>query len=233
MKKILKRNGGNYKYEINYWFDSVETEQQAYILGLLYSDGWVSCNKIGIKLHIKDIELLKKVRDIFGLKIPISINKNNCSLEVCTKEGMNNLINLGCYPKKSYKNLKIPDINKNLINHFIRGYFDGDGTIFIDKTSNNRLKINICSISKTILEDIEQQFLINNIDCKINTEIREGKTFKTPQGFSSNCKNMHRLFVRKIDSIQKLFDYLYKDASIYLERKHNLFLKQVNTEVNL
>ena len=80
------------------------------ILGLLYADGWVSGNKIGIKLHLKDIELLKKVRDIFGLTIPVNIDKNICNLEVCTKEGMNNLINIGCYPKKSYRDLNIPNI---------------------------------------------------------------------------------------------------------------------------
>ena len=47
--------------------------------------------------------------------------------------------------------MHIPNIPKNLIRHFIRGYFDGDGTIFMDR---KYYKSNICSICENFLKEL-------------------------------------------------------------------------------
>ena len=52
----------------------------------------------------------------------------------------------------------MPNIPENLIRHFIRGYFDGDGCAtfsFATKTNKHRtLRTMFCSGSKDFLEDI-------------------------------------------------------------------------------
>ena len=119
-------------------------------------------------------------------------------------------------PEKTYTLNKIPNLPKHLYRHFIRGYFDGDGTVFMDR---KWLRSNICSISENFL--IELQGLLNdeNIENRINVEIRKNKKYKVPQGVSENCMNMYRLYVSKQEALKKFYHYLYDDATIYLERK--------------
>lgn len=112
-------------------------------------------------------------------------------------------------------------MDKNLLRHFIRGYFDGDGTVFYDR---QYLKSNICSISNTILEEIKNILTENEIESSINVEIREGKSLKLPQGTeSTSCKNMYRLYVRKKESLEKFKKFMYKDSNVCLIRKFKKF----------
>ena len=121
---------------------------------------------------------------------------------------------------------------------FIRGYFDGDGSIFI--CGNKYLKCNICSPTIQILEDIQNILKENNIYSTINKENRIGKTLIIPTGTCIAKKDMYRLFIRRKEDIKKFYYFLYKDADIFLSRKKDKFednfemlklLRHVNTEV--
>lgn len=113
---------------------------------------------------------------------------------------------------------KIP---KDLLRHFIRGYFDGDGTVFKDR---KYLKTNICSICKEMLLDIQKIYIENNIESRINVEIRYGKKCIDPQGnISKTHKDMFRLYVSKKHEIYKLYNFMYDNSNIYLERKFKKF----------
>ncbi len=206
-----------YKYK----FKNITNEEEAYILGFWFSDGWVSDKQAGLKLSIIDYSILEKIRNYICEDITIQISKNrkSCSIVLSSEEIINNLLALGCLKNKTYKKLNIPIMNKELIRHFIRGYFDGDGTIFKD---GKYIRVNICSVNKEFLEDIQKLLIEEEIESNINIEIRENKIMKTPQGTSSNCKNMYRLFIRKKESLLKLKEYFYGNSNIYLDRK---FLK--------
>lgn len=114
----------------------------------------------------------------------------------------------------------MPNIPDNLMRHFIRGYFDGDGTIFMDR---KYYKTNICSICESFLQEMKAYLEKNHIECRINVEIRENKKMKTPTGYSENCKNMYRLYVSKQAEILKFKDFLYRNSTIYLQRKFDKF----------
>ena len=116
--------------------------------------------------------------------------------------------------------MHVPNIPKNLIRHFIRGYFDGDGTIFMDR---KYYKSNICSICKNFLKELQDILTENNIESRINVEKRSNKIIKTPQGKSTNCKDMYRLYVSKQTEIIKFKDFMYRNSTIYLQRKYNKF----------
>lgn len=154
---------------------------------------------------------------------------NNLNLVISSMKFVNNLKSHGIVERKSYEHFHIPLINKNLVRHFIRGYFDGDGSVYKDR---NSLRVSICSITDTILLDIQKVLSLNGIESKINIEKRENKAFKVPTGYSSNCKNMCRLYIRKKNSLKLLFEFLYKDSQIHLNRKFNIFQSHINTEVN-
>lgn len=62
------------------------------------------------------------------------IGKEYSRIQISSKTLTADLLKLGCTPRKSLT-LKFPNDgifkSNDLIRHFIRGYFDGDGSVFI------------------------------------------------------------------------------------------------------
>lgn len=134
-------------------------------------------------------------------------------LSVYSKEIHKDLINLGCIPNKS-PILNFPNfLNKRFIRHFIRGYFDGDGCICI---SNNKGHFNLLG-NKTFLEEVQRN-LCDNIKIYTPTSISK--------------KSSENIYVFQKSSnmqLKKLFEYLYEDTNIYLERKFIKFKLAVSS----
>lgn len=216
-KENFKRSEN--KIPIKYKFESINSETEAYILGLLLSDGSISSNsqlQIKLKADDSELKLLQSVVNYISPDTKIIVKQNTAFFRIASVEIRNNLEKYGMTPEKTYTLNKIPNLPKHLYRHFIRGYFDGDGTVFMDR---KWLRSNICSISENFL--IEIQALLNdaNIENRINVEIRKNKKYKVPQGVSENCMNMYRLYISKQEALKKFYHYLYDDATIYLERK--------------
>lgn len=126
------------------YFQTIDTPEKAYWLGFLYADGCVtdhgSVHRVRINLAEHDYEHLVKFKtaiEAFNTPIKQTIKKvdekeyRGCYISFSDKEMVSDLINKGCFPKKSLT-LKFPSeeqVPHNLIYHFIRGYSDGDGTI--------------------------------------------------------------------------------------------------------
>ncbi len=124
------------QYDINEtFFDVIDTEEKAYILGMLYADGYNNekSYKVKLSLHRKDEEIVSKIRDIISPGRPLYYYQkdevDSVTAVFCNKHMSKSLAKLGCMQNKSHK-IVFPDfLDKNLIHHFIRGYFDGDGCI--------------------------------------------------------------------------------------------------------
>lgn len=226
---ILKKNGccirqnkdnrRKFSFDYNY-FDSIDCESKAYFLGLLYADG--SNSKRGyvkIALQEKDCDILrsfsKEIKFTGELK-KIEYNDKNINhqnqyeLRLVKRHFSDNLIKLGCYPKKSLildfpNESQVPD---NLIYHFIRGYFDGDGSVGIyspkkyPQRKNVYLRItstlNFCEKLKQIIDDKGIASCIVNHKCNDITKT---------------------LTIGGIKSSKIFINWLYNDANFYIERK--------------
>lgn len=215
---LLKRTG---RHKIIEFCEKIDSEEKAYILGLMYADGWTDGeNRVGITLQDRDKDILLKIKDIICPDNTLKKEKNNWKLCFCSQKLALNLNKWGLKKNKTYIGSNIPPIEKNLIRHFIRGYFDGDGTIYLDR---GYLRINICSITVEILKEFKQEFAASEIESIINMENRQNKTYRLPVGFTTNCKDMYRVFIRKNASLILLHKYLYEDATLFLERKKEKF----------
>jgi len=147
VKNILKRNKIDAvslvpSYTKNYnFFNKIDTEEKAYFLGLMFADGNNYINKdgdyqISIVLQEQDKSILEKFRNlIIPTKQLYFINRKNKNWSNCyrlkfdDKIISNQLNNLGCVSNKSLV-LQFPALsNLDLQRHFIRGYYDGDGSI--------------------------------------------------------------------------------------------------------
>lgn len=218
--QISKRK---YKLNENY-FDSIDTEKKAYFLGLLYADGCNSNNSITIGLQTLDKNILEIFKNDIKTDINIKVEKisekypsrqDRCILYLNSKKLCSKLTNLGCFPRKSLI-LKFPketQVPKNLLKHFIRGYFDGDGCVSLIKSGGKYLDmfVNICSsleFCESLKTFIESELNINCGIYKLNKK--------------SN-KNTRQLKIGGTQQSYKFLNWLYKESSVYLDRKYDKF----------
>lgn len=139
-------------YTVNSTFfdGEISTENQAYLLGLLYSDGWVSTCKKGsylVGISSIDIELINYVKEILQSNHPIYLNKKysenhsqGYTLAIYNKQLVLDIKEKGCIENKSLI-LTFPEIRENLKRHFIRGLWDGDGSVYRKGPKCLRMKV--------------------------------------------------------------------------------------------
>lgn len=150
---------------VNNNYFSEQNNRMAYIMGFLAADGNVSKNgnRIQSQLSIKDKEHLEMIQsEIGGCKVYEyeSNGYKSCGWHCCSSQIKKDLAIYGIIPHKT-GTLSIPKVlDKQYWKDFIRGYFDGDGTICKDGTG---FRVTITSANKEILEDINSYFEENGI----------------------------------------------------------------------
>lgn len=219
------RKGFSYarKYDLNeHYFDTIDTEEKAYILGFIYADGnnLFRTNRISIHLSKTDEEILKKMSHIFYgaevLKYNSRTNKdgkmfNYVYLHLFSKHMSRHLATLGVVEAKSHKIVFPEWLDKSLYQHFIRGLIDGDGWIYLP--NDNRDSPNVGLICTRQIND----FLKDYFEKELGLKSYLVKAHK--QDFNVMCE----VRVKNYHQCKMLMDWLYKDATIYLQRKYNLY----------
>lgn len=211
------------------YFENIDSEEKAYFLGLIYADGNVIGNLFQILLAEEDSNVLEILKNQIKPESRLYYydRKNpkwkNCKrFSIMNKDIVKDLNKWGVVERKTYSKLTIPQIEKFLIKHFIRGFLDGDGFISCLESNYIRKKTGYTNYSvrkiigftnscKEFLEEISN-FLKKelNVNC--------GKFYNT-NGTGSTISSYSLWFYRKND-INKIIDYLYKESNIYFERKY-------------
>ena len=205
-------------------FEHIKSEEDAYWLGIMYTDGWIrsDANKIG--LGSTDLDLIEKWKvytnspnkiqvkvgkDYIGKSLPDGRTSKNVkdfyTLEFSSKKTKENLIALGCMPKKS-KILQCPtqeQVEDKFLWHFLRGCIDGDGTI----RYGARYEITLLG-TQHFLEVLLTRLRI----------LHYGSLCK------DNNSDIWRFSIYKRELVEKVLNKLYTDAHIYLARKHESYL---------
>ena len=130
-----------YKFNHNF-FKCIDSEEKAYVLGFFFADGYNSDTQIEFTQLEQDEDILVQINKALESEVPIYsyINKVNGNtkkaLRFSSKEMCNDMNHLGGIRGKSLI-LEFPKyLSKELIPHFIRGYFDGDGCVWDGKRKN-------------------------------------------------------------------------------------------------
>lgn len=198
---MRKRNKCNFNH---HYFDVIDTSEKSYWLGFIMADGTVqdTCKKGSMQLHIHIAN-----RDLIHLyKFNKAIDSNN-KISICGDGSVKSyhssdilceaLISHGCTPRKSLT-LKFPNIQENLLSHFVRGYFDGDGSVCLHK---GRLFIQFQGTKEFI--DVLQE--------KIGTNYK-------PQ----NPSNIYQIGIGSIGHCKRISSWMYENSTIHLERKKEI-----------
>jgi len=220
---VLKKNNIKTrirKYNCNEdYFEKINSNEKAYWLGLLFADGCVRKRKqfngkhkqggiVGISLKNGDEYLLEKL--IIDLESTYKLSKQvkdtflSYKLEVNSSKMANDLINLGCVPNKSLILLP-PNLTDKFISHFIRGYFDGDGSI---GKYNGRIKFSLLGTNELLT------WILNYF---------KNKGMKTTPKISKR-KNIYTFQVNSNSDIELIENILYNSSNDYhLKRKKEKF----------
>ena len=201
-------------------FDSITDEETAYWLGFLYADGFIDDknNRIIINLQEKDKEHLESFANFIAPGSTVdyyeSYDKRSNKyatgyrLKIYSKEICNQLKKIGMIPGKKEK-YKIPNIPKCLLRHFIRGYFDGDGSISISYTKRGHIQSQfmICSCNINILKYIANEIQDILYDEKyLNIKKRD--------------EHLSIFYITDTIYISAIMNWLYYDSTVFLKRKY-------------
>lgn len=207
---VTIRNNNIGKKKNDNYFSYIDSEEKAYWLGFLYADGSVSKtqNRTSLKLKREDKQhIIKFKKSIEGtMSIYDGVDKSYdvpySQIQIYSSQIKRDLIKWGCVPNKT-KKLAYPNfLNEKLINHFIRGYFDGDGSLF--KTNKGQWEASFIGT----ISFIEELKGVLNLKTKI-----------------IYLNNKINASLRMYKDVEYIMDFLYKDANIYLDRKYKRYLK--------
>ena len=227
-KRILVENGvkirnnseANRVYSLNEEYFNYESHNMAYILGFIAADGTVreKSNEIKITLSSVDKEILEKIKAELNSGRPLREYEDNngyskVELDFSSPIIKNKLKEYGIIPNKTLL-LKPPyKLNEKYIPDYIRGYFDGDGSISKTGYNNNGLEFRIVSASKEILEFFENYFCQKYNQSKSHIQSRKKE------------KNKLQLFDLRYSTnfSKELYNILYTPDSLYLKRKKDKY----------
>lgn len=212
-KRIKTKIRSNALYKVNYdYFKNIDDEHKAYWYGFLLSDGYVNEKELSLCVKNTDIDIIKNFSSDLDTDVPIKYNKdNNPFITIVCKELSKSLLDKGFHNRKSW-NLDFDYIKSYvphmLLNHFIRGMFDGDGCL--KYYSYSYLKKPQIHFGYTGVKNV-CEFIKEYFDIKRNL-VFEGNT-------------THTIVTRDPNKIIEICTYLYNNSTIYLKRKHDVFNK--------
>ena len=212
-----KLNNPNMK---EHFFQEINEEAKAYFLGLLISDGNVFKDNTGrqasisITLDLKDEYMLEKFKEVLQANTSVGHDGRGCGqIAVRSNIMAEDLAKYGVVPRKSY-NTYLPLISKEMMPHLIRGIFDGDGSIMakpnLSNDGHNRFlhSISFCGTHQ-LMEDISN-YILENLGIK--TAVYDYKD-----------RNLSELKIQNIDNIAKFGYWIYRNSTIFLNRKKDIF----------
>lgn len=217
------------KYTCNDSFFSENSEKSLYWAGFLAADGWIRMHQgkykfVGLELADKDIEHLRLFKDDIDFSGPVGVYKYNgrgkCRVSICSNTVFDHLVKFGFVPSNKTHTYCMPNwlINHKYVHHFIRGYFDGDGT-----TYNNYLRptprtaVGFRGTYKFLSQvlDIFRQHNIFDYDKKI---LFDNGIYKIT--FDGNIVSA------------KIRNFIYYDSNIYMDRKRDILFQNHVSLVN-
>lgn len=218
------------KFQFNEcYFDKIDSPDKAYWLGFIFADGYITSKRpqgsqsLGISLKDSDFLHLQKLNECMNGNLKIHTytstsgygKGNKYSRIVFTSQHLvNSLKNLGVIENKT-NILKRPDkdkLDEVFYKDFIRGYFDGDGSVWLQQ--KNDLGVSFLGTEDLML--FIQETLIKERIIKHFYHLTHKKeedivvSFK----FGGNIQVMNFL------------DYIYSNANIFLDRKYDFYQKQ-------
>lgn len=197
------------------YFDNIDNNKKAYILGFLSADGSVhngNRNTIGFGLSSVDRELLEKIKEELEVERPIQDFVTNTGFPVSRLfwSSANHKIKLANYdiiPNKTYHKISMEKIPEEFKFSYLLGYYDGDGCF---RNDGNSCRTEICAYRPELLEEFA--LLVNEKFGSKNAVLK-----------AKSRDNYYTLTYATNYSVP-LLNFLYETNDLFLKRKYDAFL---------
>ena len=220
IQRCLQRNNvelrrvSPYSHYNVHFFDTY-TPESCYWAGFIAADGYIRDDRDATTIHLcnDDINHLYKIKELTSYEGNISNSKRECSIMFSGKWFGKKLYENFCLtPRKTHKVIISEKIPPDMLRHYVRGYFDGDGCI---SDTQGYPQINFSSGSEIILKQLIEIFQ----DIGIYLQTKEGKPKIHGIQIDYKCSNA-----------MKILKWMYEDSTYLtrLDRKYNKYLSYLN-----
>lgn len=217
---------GKYTYDKTY-FDAVDTPDKAYILGLLYADGWntdKSTHAVGISLKARDGYLLEKIGQKLQYTGPVRYGKTRdmAELTIGFRYFSEQMKGWGLVPNKTFVLTYPTWLSPALHGDFVRGFFDGDGCVTI---SRKKMRISFVGASIDFITGLNRA-----ISKYASVEQRTiYSRVRTGWAQYPSDKPLYTIIWARKASVRSMYDWMYASvhsgvSDLYLTRKLDKFL---------
>lgn len=203
------------------YFKNIDSEYKAYFLGLMQSDGWIFSKTEGSKqigLCIEEDYIVEKLKKELGTENKIvrrKKDKGNKTLYQLLVDSVflyNDLARFGL--KNKFTEQYMPVLPEKLYPHYLRGLFDGDGTVHIHEKTDN--------IHFGFLGGLKSMSQISfYLAYKLHI-YQTQPTLANSNCFGNSIQTLYSLRYADNKDVKKIYNYLYKDATIFINRKREV-----------
>jgi DNA-binding transcriptional regulator WhiA len=224
-KNLIKETGYDFKERQEVKLPKVNSNKFYYFLGLLSTDGHIQFVNKGGKYRViiftsnisEKNMIISLIKDLFGYNASVRSKiygfskKPNYEIYISSKKLCELFKDIGIPSGAKSLIIEVPKIVKNssptLFWSFIRGIFDGDGSILNTKRSKT---FKIFSGSEKFIKEIGKLFYKKEFSPRIYKE----------------KENLWSLRINKKEEIKRIYNLLYKNPQYFYERKKKKWEEQ-------
>lgn len=228
-EKVAKGNHYRKYFHDEDFFETIDTEEKAYWLGFMFADGYIVNHDniygqdcFGLSVAEDSADVIEKFKRSLKATNPIRYDDTPSrhrtgkqrlhKLVLCSQKTVNDLIDKGCVKQKTLILEPPKHVPNELIRHFLRGFFDGDGSLV--RSYRPEWNYVTFSVSYTTTKAVAEW---------IQSILNKGNVRKEPR--------REYTWYWQIGGNKQVLDfyhYLYDDATIWMDRKYNKFQELVN-----
>lgn len=199
------------QYDVDYNYFEYWDRENAYIFGFILADGHLinkNVKALQFELKKEDADILYKIKKALRYEGKVKLGRT-ARLQINNAKIIKDLVEKGMPDYDKSRRASFPSsLPEEYYRDFIRGVIDGDGWIYVE--SDGRIDLGLCG-NIDLIKPIKDLF---PIDCSKNS-IRKDK---------GHC---WRFQIRGKKALA-ICDWLYKDATIFLDRKYNNYINYKN-----
>lgn len=230
---LHRRNSRTYFNES--YFKEIDSEDKAYFLGFILADGCIYNNRVCLGISDTDVGILERFKAFLDTDKKIYKSSctgisgkvtNICRIELISDKMVDDLAKLSILPNKTL-HCKYPSdmIGSTYERDFIRGIWDGDGTIsqYLSKRGDdgaihNKYHASVCG-TLDICESLRERL----------RPILEVEGYISKRFDTENC--CYTLSYSGGKCVGKLMKYLYEESSVSLDRKYDKAMSIVRNTI--
>jgi LAGLIDADG-like domain len=201
----------------------------AYVLGVFYSDGCISPSSereerkshknrspvCTISVSQKEPELLEKLLALMESNARLNFQHKRgiagaiYTFQIRSDKMYDDLLSLGLTPRKS-RTITFPSLPHECVRHFLRGCWDGDGSIYLESNDPLRPRAHYVSGSRAFIDGLAHQLCEEGFTKATVHTAKSGRSFYVKYG-PKDCVKLFHLFYDGVNE------------AMFLNRKHDRF----------